>query len=267
MLSFVVTAFDEMTPRRDYGQKLMRCIRPAQEHESISEIIVVDDGSKDFAALALLLDNQLKVSLYRNTTNRGVFGNKLEAVACAHHEWVVTCDSDNVMEQEYLDRVAMMPKDRHLWYCACFARPRFDCRDLAGVYNLLSIHRILNKPIFPCFFNTGNQVVNRLAFLDVFEKYRDGRADLVMPNYLNLAEEERKKHYWRMVFDACDSFIFNMEWVFAGNFVYVVERLEYDHTYTTGDDGNYSRSPAEKAQLGEVLMKKLRAAADQGQIK
>ncbi len=255
--SFVVTAFDEMAPRRGGGQRLLECIRPAQSHPAIGEVVIVDDGSDDYAGLEDLLDGQDKVRLCRNDTNRGVFGNKLEAIAQADNDWVITCDSDNVMNAKYLDKVTSMPKNWKTWYCSSFAKPRFDYRHLVGDYDLAGLSAIVRHEIFRCFFNTGNQVVQQVAFMSTFGRYRDVRADLAMPNYLDLPSEERETHYWRMVFDACDSFLFNMEWVLDGNRIAIVGGLEYDHRYAVGDEGNYARSPGEKASLGEILYKKL----------
>jgi len=263
MYTLAVTAFDEMTSRRDYGKKLLRCIRPAQSHEAISQIVVVDDGSENFAGLQRLLDKEPKVSLYRNISNRGVFGNKIEAIARACEDWVINCDSDNVMDQHYLDRITTLSKEQNTWYSSSFARPQFDYRDLAGSYNVISLKKIVNHRIFACFFNTGNQTVHRDSFLDVFEKYRDRRADLMMPNYLNLPEKNREEHYWRLVFDACDSFIFNMNWILFGGNIAVVNDLEYDHYFTTGEEGNYGRSPQEKSDLENILLRRLKEKVEQ----
>lgn len=266
MHSFVITAFDEMTPRRGNGQRILNCIRPAQSHPQIDEIVIVDDGSEDYSSLQELLEGQEKVRLCRNQTNRGVFGNKLEAIAQASHDWVITCDSDNTMSVQYLNKITSMPKNWQTWYCPSFAKPRFDYRCLAGKYDLKGLSRVIDNQIFRCFFNTGNQVVQQIAFMQVFAKYRDKRADLLMPNYLNIPEEKRETHYWRMVFDACDSFIFNMEWVFSGNQLAIVSGLEYDHRYATGDEGNYARSPDEKAQLGEILVTLLRSRIERDNL-
>ncbi len=258
MLSFVVTAFNEMSEGRLRGKRILDCIRPAQEHDAIKEIVVVDDASKDFNGLLEILRGQSKVRLHQNKTNRGVFGNKLEAIACANYDWVITCDSDNVMSRDYLKQIIYTDRNWQTWYCASFARPKFDYRKLAGTYNLKTLSRIINHPVFPCFFNTGNQVVQRTAFMQVFEQYRGKRADLMMPNYLNLTEKDRQTHYWRLVFDACDSFLLNYHWILAGNKIEVVEGLEYDHYYATGDEGNYSRSPDEKGKLGNILLAELK---------
>ncbi len=253
MYSLAVTAFQEMSKGRRYGGGILKTIAPAQEHPAISEIIIIDDASEDFDDLAVILQDQPKVLLYHNETNRGVFGNKLEAIAQATNDWVITCDSDNVMDAAYLNRITQEKLSPDTWYCASFAKPKFDYRQLVGKYNLASLSKVQRHKIFRCFFNTGNQTVHRSSFMQVFEKYRNQRADLILPNYLSLQRTERDTHYWRLVFDALDSFVFNHQWILTGNNLNIMSGLEYDHHYTTGDEGNYIRSPEEKNRLGQIL--------------
>ncbi len=258
-LSFAVTAYNEMTKERLYGRRLLSCLAPAQVHDEIDEIVVVDDGSENFVDLEELLSNTPKVKLFYSSTNRGVFGNKLEAVACTSKvsDWVITCDSDNVMDKEYLDRVIAVDKDPQAWYCPSFAKPRFDYRGLVGTYNLRSVAQIIHHKIFACCANTGNQVVHRESFMSVFGRFQDRRADLDMPNYLDLPDENRRAIYWRRVFDACDSFIFNLEWLLAENSLCITEGMEYEHHYAKGEESNYARAPKEKVDLGRILLQRL----------
>ncbi len=262
MLSFVVTAYNEMSEARSQGRRILDCIRPAQQHDTIGEIVVVDDTSVDFAGLRDLLSDEPKVQLFRNDTNRGVFGNKLEAIARATNEWVITCDSDNQMDRAFLDRVMDADSDPDTWYCPSFAKTHFDYRKLIGEYTLANIGQMLDQPMAGCCLNTGNQTVHRDSFMAVFGKYRGQRADLMMPNWLNLSRSERQRHYWRLVFDANDSFIFNMEWLTAGNTMHVMAGLEYDHAYFSGPESNYARAPKEKSQLNEALTTDLRSRSE-----
>lgn len=260
--SFAVTAFKEMCDARENGQRLLRAIAPAQAHEAIEEIVVVDDGSEDYGQLAELLKGQPKVKHYHNTENRGVFGNKVEAIARATGEWVITCDSDNTMGKAFLDMATSVAVNPLYWYCPSFAKPEFDYRKLIGRYNLGNIAAIMDKPIFECAMNTGNQTVHRETFVKVFGKYRGKRADLMMSNWLNLEETERQKiDPWRLVFDACDSFILNLEWLCAGNWMRIVEGMEYDHFTGGGLTSNYARSPKEKGDLSRLLIRELKRLA------
>lgn len=260
MYSFAVTAYNEMSDGHLHGGRLLSCIQAAQNHDAIDEIVIVDDASQDAIGLAEFLHREPKVELYCNEENRGVFGNKLEAIASCKNDWVITCDSDNAMDLGFLDWVISEAKDSQTWFCPSFAKPQFDYRGLVGEYSLENLGDIIDKPMFGCCFNTGNQTVNREEFMRVFGRYRGKRADLLMPNYLNASCPESL--HSRLVFDANDSFIFNMEWLLAGNRLRICEGLEYDHYYTSGPDSNYARAPKEKGLLNAALMERLRDVAE-----
>ena len=260
--SFAVTAFQEMSPGRQNGRKLADCLDDACHHGAIDEVVVVDDGSGDFEELrSWLAKHSLEwdfpIRLFHSDENQGVFGNKLEAIACSTSDWVITCDSDNVMDTGYINQVIAMFEQPDTWYLPSFARPQFDYRSLVGEYDLTSIGEMLRKPMAECAMNTGNQIVHRKSFVKVFEKYRGRRFDLMMPNRLDVPETERADHYWRLVWGACDSFIYNMEWLLAGNRIQIVPGLEYDHHYSSGPDSNYVRAPKEKETLNRLLVAEL----------
>ena len=113
--SFAITAYNEMSPQRGSGAKILRCLKAAQNHPGIDEIVVVDDCSEDCDGLEHLLRGQAKVSLFRNPHNYGVFGNKLEAIARATGDWVITCDSDNSMDSTFIDKVLSLATDQSVW--------------------------------------------------------------------------------------------------------------------------------------------------------
>jgi len=259
MTSFAITAYNEMSSGKRLGKNIRECIAPAQSHPEIDEIVVVDDGSDDYDLLQSLLQDESKVKLYHNEENQGVFGNKIEAIArCQKGSSVITCDSDNKMSTAYIDKVLSLDKFDDTWYCPSFARPKFDYRSLIGCYDITTVAAAIDKPMFGCMFNTGNQVVDRDTFMLVFGKYWGLRADLMFPNYLDIPEQSRGDRYWRLVFDANDSFILNMQWLTRGGRLSVVDGLEYDHYYTSGQESNYIRAPDEKAALNKVLTESLR---------
>jgi glycosyltransferase involved in cell wall biosynthesis len=263
-ISFAVTAYNEMTEGRQHGGRLLECIQAARSHPAVGQIVIVDDGSEDWQELAEFLDRSLgrkgwgKVKLYRNAQNLGVFGNKLEAVALCTGDWVVNCDSDNLMDANYLDMVVSLKKNPDTWYCPSFARPEFDYRGLIGRWDLASIQDFLPRDFSECCLNTGNQIVHRESFMKVFGGYRGRRFDLMLPNYMGLPVDERTKHHWRLVFDAKDSLIFNMLWLSSDGVLEVVPGLEYSHYYTSGPESNYARAPAEKDKLNGVLIGELK---------
>lgn|GEM_PF-2723489 len=271
MISLAVTAFREMSEAQLFGRRLQRCIQSAQEHDAVSEIVIVDDGSDHFDKLEALLRDQAKVKLYRNQSRMGVFTNKVEAVLSATGEWVITCDSDNAMGRQYIDQVVAMEKNAEVWYCPSFARPRFDYRRLVGEYDLRNLGSMLALPMAQCAINTGNQVVHRKSFARVFGKYRQVRRfDLLMPNYMEIPEAERLKEGWWLGYGACDSFLLNLDWLLAGGRIKFMVGLEYDHYVCDsepmrGNEGsdeygsNYARAGEEKSLLNARLVELVQA--------
>ncbi len=257
-LSFAVTAYNEMTEPQQFGQRLLDCIHAARRHPAIDEIVVVNDGPAGYEELKGLLAGIPKLELSRNGSRQGVFTNKIEAVACCTGEWVINCDSDNVMDAEYIDHVIVeLARDPKTWYCPSFARPQFDYRRLVGRWDLgtMQSRSFFDALIAACAINTGNQVVNRQEYMKVFERFRGVRRfDLMLPNYLVLTEEERQSEDMHLAYGACDSILLNIEWLLHGGTLEFVEGLEYDHAVHVDKSGsNYDRAPAEKERLASIL--------------
>lgn len=254
-VSFAVTAYKE-TSRG--GPSILQCVAAAVDHPQINEIVVVDDASPDFVKLQKMVADVPKLKLFKNDKNLGVFGNKLSAVAHTTGDWVINSDSDNILDEKAISKVLSTGLDPMTWYCPSFARPVFDYRSLVGRYDAANITKLVNAGgMADCLMNTGNQTVHRESYMSVFGQYLDERADLLLPNYLNVPEVKRKSHHWREVFNACDSLIFNSIWISNGGALDVVEGFEYEHYWTNGSDSNYNRAPTEKGLLSETLMQAL----------
>ncbi len=262
MFSFCVMAYNESDPTRANGERLLRSLSAAREHPGIDEIVVVDDGSDDYPWLQELLRDFPEVKLYHNETNFGVMLNKIEIVARSTGDWVIVSDSDNFKDTAHIDKALSLPLDSDVWYCPSFARPTFDYRELVGEYDLKTIIEFDGsaRHFAQCCLNTGNQMVHRETFMEVFGQYRNTRYWLDMWRYFpEVTRIERESHYWRQVWDANDSMLFNMLWLYAGKRLAVVKDLEYDHYLCKDDASNYNRSPIEKGILGEALLKELMA--------
>ena len=220
------------------------------EHPKIDEIVVVDDHSDDFDGLKSLLDSFPKVTLHRNDRNLKCFGNKIEAIARSTSEWVITCDSDNIMGIDYLDIVTSNAKLPSSWYCPTFARPLFDYRRVIGVWNASTIHTIAHDPCFCCFINTGNQTVRREDFVRVFSSYRGRALSSFMPDLAGVG-----RGYPDSIWDGNDSKIFNFVWLKSGGQLVAHCGLEYDHTVNDSEPGNYvlcARDPR-CGEVGQVI--------------
>jgi len=269
-VSFAVTAFREMGEPRRGGRMLFDCIEAALAHPGIDEVVVVNDGSPDFAELVTEvscwpLSHPNKLRLLGNDTNLGVFTNKIEAVAQARGEWVITCDSDNVMDAAYIDRALAVMGNPNTWYCPSFAKPNFDYRSFIGRWDAKSIGKMLTMPVSHCAVNTGNQTVCREPFLDVFGKYRGVRRfDLMMPNYADISHEDRQSETWWLSYGACDSFLFNIHWMLSSpkRGIRFVEGLEYKHhVFEDRSGSNYDRAPKEKGVLNGALVEMMKSRA------
>lgn len=244
-LTFAVTAFNEST--RGRFSWIRQCIDAAVGHPLVGSIVIVNDGTEDYTALCQSLAGVPKVSLYQNPENYGVFGNKLEAVFRSVHDWVLLCDSDNTMNAAYLDRLAsLMPWDERTFYSASFARPQFDYRGVIGSWAMSDVAHLWKHPNFGCFVNTGNQLLHRPRFLEIFGKYRGPRFDLLLPNYFKGVKHRAAQKRWRVIYDAADSFFINKEWWYAGNRLAFVDGLEYEHRV---DNSSWQRAPGEKEAL------------------
>lgn len=255
--SFAVTAYQETTRG---GPSILECIADAVDHPLIYEIVIVDDKSSDFKNLVNLLKDIPKVKVFQNPNNLGVFGNKLSVISKCSYDWVINSDSDNIFDTKAINKVLNLNLDPMTWYCPSFAKPEFDYRQYIGSYNITNIKALLELGgLANCFVNTGNQTVNRLEFMKVFKQYLNQRADLNMPNYLNISERKRSDRYWQDVFNACDSLIFNYEWIKNNGTLEIVEGFEYFHFWTGGPDSNYNRAPKEKSLLNDLLLKNLKS--------
>ncbi len=258
-LSFAVTAYEEMTEPQQFGQMLLDCIAAAVKHPAIGEIVVSNDGPAGLAGVTKMLEGVPKVKLFSNVIRMGVFTNKIEAVARATNDWVITCDSDNVMDTAYIDYIVNLDRNPKTWYCASFAKPQFDYRGLVGRYDIETITIFFDSLIAACAINTGNQVVHRPEFMQVLKRFRGVRRfDLMLPNYMGLSEEERQKEDWHLSYGACDSILLNIEWFLAGGSLKICEGLEYLHSVHTDKSGsNYDRAPDEKEHLATCLRQHL----------
>ncbi len=259
--SFAVTAFDEISKPQQFGGRLQKCISAAQEHPGIDEIVIVNDGPAGLKKLEAMFDGASKVKLFSNADRMGVFTNKIEAVARATNDWVITCDSDNFMDIDFLDTMIRCATNKKTWYCPSFAKPQFDYRKLTRRWNLNTIRFFFNTPIAACAANTGNWTVYGPRFMHVMERFRGVRRfDLMLPNYAGLDEKTRQSEDWHLAYGACDSILLNIEWLQSGGTLEFCEGLEYDHAVHVDKSGsNYDRAPAEKERLATLLRQHLAA--------
>jgi glycosyltransferase involved in cell wall biosynthesis len=200
----------------------------------ISEIVIMDDhsDSKIYEAVCKRIENlsreynTRKIFMYRNDTNMDCYRNKREAVSKASNEWVIILDSDNVITKSYVDKIfgSTIAKS-DTWIPGCiyqpsFARPHFNFSDFSGVVIFKStVHEFMGIPSFETMLNAMNYFVNRDEYLRVW----DGSIDPV----------------------TSDSLYQNYRWLEAGNSIYVVSGMEYEHRVHDGSHykNNVKRTP------------------------
>lgn len=194
----------------------------------ISEIVIVDDCSTSevWEQVQDMCHPHSQIKLYRNEKNLDCYRNKREAVSKASNEWVILLDSDNVIDKDYLDAIfGVVNCGYSRWrkyeiLQPCFAKPHFEFKDWEGkLFNKSNIANFIKNSTFQTMLNAANYFVNRDAYLEAW----DGSVDPV----------------------TSDSIYMAYRWLEAGNSIYVVPGLEYEHRVHEGSHyrQNVRRTP------------------------
>ncbi len=200
-------------------------------HPAITEVVIVDDNStiENYQKLRKLLVKigSYKIKVFRNTTNLDCYQNKKRAVQLASNDWVILFDSDNIMDNDYVNNILA-----HNWYpdtiiAPSFARPHFDYRALAGNnINAFTVAKMSTIKGFDALINTCNYFVNK-------------------HEYLKVHKSDINPH-------AADTCYFNSCWIKAGNQIYVANQLEYQHIIHDGS--HYKEHNHKSNDLFDSLM-------------
>jgi glycosyltransferase involved in cell wall biosynthesis len=203
------------------------------DDDRISEIVIVDDCSsiQVYETIKEYVKDIPKVKLYRNEVNLDCYRNKKRSVELASNEWVIVFDSDNILTKEYVDAIFDLNppfedgSDSKSWcnwmiYQPSFSKPHFNFTEYQGnAYAKDNVRQYINDSTFQTMLNAMNYFVNRKRFLSVW----DGSIDPV----------------------TSDSLYQNYRWLEAGNSIYVVPGLEYEHRVHDGSHykNNVRRTP------------------------
>lgn len=213
---------------------LFECFKDLIDDDRVSEIVIVDDASEIeiYNQVAEYCSHIPKVKLYRNEKNLDCYRNKREAVSKASNEWVILLDSDNIIDTRYLDTLYFIKEygtfeiqNGRKWikgkiHQPQYARPSFDFRRWSGAnFTKSNLKTALSDSSFTTMLNACNFFINRDEYLRVW----DGSVDPV----------------------TSDSIYFNYKWLEAGNSIYVVPGLEYEHRVHNGShyQNNVMRTP------------------------
>lgn len=174
--------------------------------ERVGEIVIVDDASPMhiYAEIEGFCKGNPKIKLFRNEVNFDCYKNKHEAVSKCSNEYTIILDSDNRISKDYLDVIYAQHWSPERILQPSFAKPHFDFRKFNGLLaNRKNVAKYAHDSTFTTMLNAMNFFIHRERYLEVW----DGSVDPV----------------------TSDSIYFNYKWLEAGNSIYVVPGLEYDH--------------------------------------
>lgn len=181
------------------------------EDERVSEIVIVDDASDWglFTDLKKICDGLEKVKLYRNLTNQDCYFNKATSIGYATNEWCILLDSDNKIDQSYLDIIFDLHWEKNCSYMPSFAAPSFNYEQFTGnIITKDNVSQLMGKPLFDTMLNCMNFFINRDEYLKVWQDVENPKT--------------------------ADSIFFNYCWFNTGNEMYVVQNLTYQHLIHSG---------------------------------
>lgn len=227
-ITFAVTNFK----RTDL---LYKCVEQAIEHSLVGEVLIVDDCSpmEVTAEIWNHFQNVPKVRVKRNDTNHGCYRNKRTAISQAYNEWVVIADSDNQFGKDYFDRLESLMVagiNPNTVYQPSFAKPHFNFTAYEGeLINAKNAPYFITKDGFATMLNAFNYFVNRDEYLRVWED---------------------RPEPW-----TADSILHNYNWLKAGNSIYVVPSLHYEHLVHEGS--HYKEHVGKNGRLYEEVLDKI----------
>jgi len=231
MISLAITTFNRTTLTIESFINII-------DNDFIDEIVIVDDCSDQidiWDELVFLTAEYDKVKLYRNDVNLGIYGNKHMAVSLCKNEWVILFDSDNVINNDYIDCIRNIIVDKSVIYCpeilyevddgVVFNFTQFSKNNITCDVIVDNIY----KDIFQALLNTCNYLVNKEEYLRV-RKTGTGTDT------------------------AADTIHFAYLWFLSGNTMCVVPNLYYIHRLHS-DSGWLKDSKKSTEHLGEMIIK------------
>lgn len=221
-ISFCITTYNRV-------EFTLRSFSKIVNDNRIGEILIVDDESDldDYLFLIAAVADVPKVKVIRNEKNIGCYQNKYKAISLAAHEYVVIADSDNVFDTDYIDAIYRYNWMPTVAFLPDWAMDMFSYVHFGGVpINRYNVAKYSKEKMFDCIINTMNYFVNRDEFCRIFDK-------------------ETKRY-------ADDSAYINYKWIEAGNTLFVVPFMRYQHTVHPGS--HYQQYAVESAsRLSELL--------------
>lgn len=213
----------------------------------IGQIIIYDDNSEAGCLRNVvdkckeLFDAGIQVQVVNSSQNVGCYHAKAKALKMAEmwgYDYAILLDSDNVIDTSYLDALFRVPEeywDGKTILAPDFARPHFNYAPFSASYfDKDSIKKhipSMSQTRFDCLINCANYVVPVKEYLRVFDPYFNP---------------------W-----TCDTVYQLYNWLKAGNGMYVVPGMQYDHLI---HDGSHYKEHVHKVpglfeQITQKIMK------------
>lgn len=163
-----------------YDTHLKNNIDELLKLKNVSEIIITDDNSGDYEKLINEFDDE-KLKVYKNNERLYPFKNKYNAVSKATNDYVILLDSDNLIDQNFIDNLLSI---KDTWNKDILIQPKIfkfnkkfdfiknnDIIDKTNIKDYFSNEENLNLDIsiFGLFLNMGNFFVNKQTYVDVFD--------------------------------------------------------------------------------------------------
>ncbi|MDX2079819.1 MAG: glycosyltransferase family 2 protein [Terrimicrobiaceae bacterium] len=218
------------------GDRIRLALLHLLEHPAVSEICIVDDGSRPaaFAAMESVLRKVggSRIRWKRREQNHGAMWTKMEAVAMCRSDWVLVLDSDNTATKGYLDRLAgPAHRDPSAFYCAQWAAPFFPFHGLGpepiDFDRAVSLCRDGRLRRF-YLINDGNYLVPRDAYVETV------RSIGLLPS------------------DVVDVMVVNYRWLSQGGRLEIMDGTSYIHR--VDPESFYARTEdASRARLRNIF--------------
>jgi glycosyltransferase involved in cell wall biosynthesis len=218
MISLVITNYNR-------SDLVIEAFSKVLNNDYINEILIVDDCSdiNIFNKLKDLINNlkNEKIKLIRNEKNLKPFLNKCNSIKQAKNEWVILLDSDNILDNDYIDKIKNLKNiDKNTVYVPeKLMRENFIGWDYSSLKN-----KIINKDnvkyyyhtqpysgIIDTLLNTGNYFINR-------DEHVKATSNINIDESLSVN----------------DALYFSFLWLSTGNNIFVVDDLKYYHRVHQG---------------------------------
>lgn len=215
------------------------------DNPSVDEVIIVDDYSDIDTYIdlwnLLSIPNSDKIRLFRNDRNLGPMLNKYEAVKKCKNKWCAMVDSDNILDNTYIEKLLGLIWEEDMLYCPEELREvngkiNFTYKEFCGlVVDKDSVKKYIGQINFETWMNTGNYFFNRDVYLKNIDNNKiDTRLSLT------------------------DSVYFSYLWLLSVNRMQIVPGLYYIHRIHKGSWWqNHSKDCVQRTKEIVELIKKL----------